>query len=76
MRSTALWVLDAAVLATNAAILAALDPGRGALVLMAAVTALLALATALRAWLSRGGPTPLHRMAGADGPLPEIRPEQ
>ena len=53
-----MWVLNAAVLVTNAAVLTALDPGTGALVLMAVVTALLALATALTTWAHRKRPTP------------------
>ncbi len=47
MTSTALWVANAAVLVTNAALLTALDPGTGVLVLMAVVTGLLALGSAL-----------------------------
>ena len=47
MTSTALWVLNAAVLVTNAAILAAFDPGMGVLVVLAVATALLALGSAL-----------------------------
>ncbi len=47
MTSSALWVLNAAVLVTNAAILTVLDPGAGPLVLMAVLTALLALGSAV-----------------------------
>ncbi len=53
MTSTALWILNAAVLVTNAAILTALDPGSGVLVLMAVVTGLLTLGSAL---VARAGP--------------------
>ncbi len=55
MTSTALWVLNAAVLVTNAAILTALDPGSGVLVVMAVLTGLLALASALVARAKRHG---------------------
>ena len=58
MTSTALWVLNAAVLVTNAAILVALGPGRGALVLLAVITALLALGSALVARARRDGSAP------------------
>ena len=54
-----LWALNAAVLVTNAAVLTTLDPGAGALVLMAVVTGLLALATAVAAWAQRERDTPL-----------------
>ena len=53
MTSTGLWVVNAAVLVTNGAILTALDPGSGVLVVMAVVTGLLALASALVARAKR-----------------------
>ncbi len=55
MTSSALWVLNAAVLVTDAAILTVLDPGAGPVVLMAVVTALLALGSAVVARNRRGG---------------------
>ena len=58
MTSTALWILNAAVLVTNAAILTALDPGSGVLVLMAVVTGLLALGSALVVRSGRKGTAP------------------
>ncbi len=63
MTSTALWVANAAVLVTNAALLTALDPGTGVLVLMAVVTGLLALGSALLARARR-------RAGGSGSPLP------
>ena len=59
MTSTALWILNAAVLVTNAGILTALAPGSGVLVLMAVVTGLLALGSALVARAGRKGTAPL-----------------
>ncbi len=49
-----LWVTNAAILVTNAAVIAAWEPGMGPLVLMAVTTALLALGTAA---LARAGTT-------------------
>ncbi len=55
MTSTALWVLNAAVLVTNAAILVALDPGVGVLVVLAVLTGLFALGSAVVARRAAGG---------------------